>query len=50
MIFLSWHTTWDEFHITPSIIIRETTNKDGVFLQLIVHWFFWAGMLTWARV
>ncbi len=54
MLFLSGHYLQDECHITPSVIVRavycENPHCGHVHgFQFIIHWLWWAGMLTVGR-
>lgn len=54
MISISGHCTLEECHLTPSFILRDVPAKElrrgeVAAFQFIIHWLFWAGMITWAR-
>lgn len=53
-MILSLHCTWDECHLTPSLILREVRCDNAACgavhaHQFIAHWLFWAVMLTCHR-
>lgn len=50
--FIGFFATWDELHITPSLIVREVRCKNPECqaihgYQIILHWLFWAVMVNW---